>query len=59
MRNDTVGILCREDRTILIYGYWSLRKSKEKIVGKRDIVRKEMRYLGHCFKYFLQSEQKK
>ena len=55
MRNDTVGILCKKDRTILACGYWSYQKKKksQNLVGARDNVRKEMRYLGHCYKHFL------
>lgn len=61
MRNDTIGILCKKDRTILLYGYWSFQKVKRShnVVGARDSVRKEMRYLGHCYHFFLQSEPKK
>ena len=39
MRNDTVGILSKKDRTILIYGYWSFQKVKrsQNVVGARDL----------------------
>ena len=61
MRNDTVGMICKKDRTILGFGYWLFQKVKrsQNFVGARDSVRKEMRYLGHCYMHFLDSEPDK
>ena len=61
MRNDTVGMICKKDRNILICGYWSFQKVKrsQNVVGARDSVRKDMRYLGHCYMHFLNSEPSK
>ena len=57
LRNDTVGILCKTDRTILLCGYWSYQKVKKSNnkIGARDAVRKDMRYLAHCYTHFLNS----
>ena len=44
----------------LLSGYWSYQKVKEinNIVRSRDTVRKEMRYLGHCYLHVLNSTPK-
>ena len=60
LRNDTIGIICKKDKTILLVGYWAYQKSKKSAnkIGVRDSVRKEMRYLAHCYKKFLDCKPK-
>ena len=55
LRNDDIGIKCKTDPTILTAGYWSYQRLKknDNKVGSRDAVRKDMRYLAHCYYHFL------
>ena len=57
LRNDSIGILCKTNRTILLCGYWSYQKVKKSNnkIGARDSVRRDMRYLAHCYTNFLAS----
>ena len=50
LRNDTIGLLCKTDKTIHLCEYWSYQKTKKSNnkIGARDSIRKKMRFPRHC-----------
>lgn len=59
MRNDEIGLKCKEDHSILLFGcrlYDKVKKSNN-ISGTRKDVRTKMRMLSHLHSHFLKGEE--
>ena len=56
MRNDTIGMMCKQDEATLLFGvrlYDKVRKRDDNIMGTRKDVRAKMRSLTHLHSVFL------
>lgn len=56
MRNDSIGMKCKKDQSILLFGfrlYDKVKRRDDNIVGARKDVRTKMRCLGHLHNIFV------
>ena len=61
LRGDSIGMKCRQDQAILLFGfrlYDKVKKRDDNIMGCRKDVRTKMRVLAHLNTYFLEKYEK-
>ncbi|XP_057316739.1 uncharacterized protein LOC130657748 [Hydractinia symbiolongicarpus] len=54
-RNDSIGKICRTDKTILLIGscfFWQLKGKRDKVFEVSRSVRQDMRRIAHCYNHF-------
>ena len=59
MYTDTIGLICKRDQAILLFGlrlYDKIKKRDDNKVGSRKDIRAKMRTLGHLLKVFNEKE---